>query len=728
MKVVLLSLLFMTTVVSAYSSNIGQKVDSLLSVMTLQEKIGQMNQVSGIDFSTGPWNKESSIVDALHRGEYGSVLNIHDPEEARRLQTEALRSRLGIPLLFGLDVIHGMSTIFPIPLAESASFDLAQIRQSSRFAAVESALCGVHWTFAPMLDVARDARWGRVMEGSGEDTYWAAQVAEARVKGLQGEDGDSCRIVACAKHFVGYGAVVAGRDYNNVDMSVAELYNFYLPPFKAAVEAGVGSIMTAFNDMNNVPCTGNKEIVRGILRDEWHYDGVVVSDWCSVAEMCNHRYAADQKDAALKAIAAGVDIDMVSRCYAQYLEELVAEGRVDVAEIDRAVGRILELKYRLGLFDDPFCAFDSAGADAVRCSPAMRKAARDMAKRSIVLLKNDSATLPLKNIKSVALIGELCRSKVDMMGNWSANGDAADVVTLEEAFLQRNIKTNYAKGFSIDNDECYWKEAVNAAKHSDVVIVAVGERGRQSGEDCSRGELTLPDNQQKLIGELKKAHKPVVVLVMGGRPLIFNLAAADADALMVTWWLGSEAGNAITDVLFGEYNPSGRLPMTFPAHIAQLPIYYNQKSTGRPLSEEVSFIKGYIDIPYKPAYPFGFGLGYTTFSYSVPKMDKSQIGPLESATLTVTVTNSGQVEGEEVLQLYVSDCVASITRPVRELKGVQKIRLRAGESRTLVFDINEAILGFYDNAAKYVVEEGFFDVMVGPNSNDLQKCQIEYKL
>ncbi len=708
----------------------AQKADSVLALMTLREKIGQMNQFSGIEYNTGPWQKDTSLFRQLSSGELGSILNVSGAEKTRYYQEAAMRSRMRIPIMIGLDVIHGMKTIFPIPLAEAASFDLEAIRRSAACAAEEAAACGVHWTFAPMADVGRDARWGRVMEGAGEDPYYGALVAAARVKGFQGDDLSAPNtVLACAKHFAGYGASQAGRDYNNVDMSMCEFYNFYLPPYKAAAEAGAGTFMNAFNDLNCVPCTGNEFLLRKILKGDWNFGGFVVSDWCSVAEMIQHRYAKDAKDAARLAVTAGCDMDMVSRCYVSSLEELVKEGVVDEKLIDDAVRRILIKKFELGLFDDPYRYCNQEREKNVPLRADIRQAAREGARKSIVLLKNEHEALPFTSkVKSVALIGPLNRSKSDMLGSWCAEGRPDPVVTVEEGLKARGLKVRYSEGYDLKtNEPVNTADAVAAARECDIVVVAVGERGGDSGEARSRGRLDLPDAQQELVRALKATGKPVVTLVMGGRPLIFNDIRETSDAILMCWWLGTEAGNAIADVLAGDYNPSGKLPMTFPAHIAQIPIYYNYKSTGRPYIPGSPYTTGYTDIPFEPAYPFGYGLSYTTFAYSDLQVEEDMFRIGEPVKVTVTVTNTGDRAGEEVVQLYLRDEFASITRPVRELKGFRKIMLESGESQQVTFTLTPAELGFYNTALKWTVEPGDFTVMVGGGDSE-KRLQAGFRM
>lgn len=705
-------------------------VSNLMAKMTLEEKIGQLAQCSYRGNFTGPGGAAYSKEDYVKEGKIGSMLNVIGVKEIRRFQELALQSRLGIPLIFGLDVIHGYYTGFPIPLAEASSFDLDLIEEAASCNARESAADGLNWVFGPMADVSWDARWGRVMEGAGEDPYYGALVAAARIRGLQGESlADTATVMACLKHFAGYGAPVAGKEYNSVDMSLGQFANFYMPPYKAAIQAGAATVMSAFNDFNNIPCTGNDFLLNQLLRKQWGFRGFVVSDYNSVEELVNHRYAADKKDAAAKALNAGLDVEMVSTCYLTYLKELIEEGRVQEAVLDKAVRRILEKKYELGLFEAPFRYCNPQRSAHVLNSPAIRDASLRMAERSIVLLENKGEVLPLSaRVKSVALIGGLAKSANDMAGAWAAVIDRGKIVTPYEALVKRGLTVNYAEGYNLRNNTLDDLEAaIEAARKSDVVIVAVGERASQSGEKAAKVDINLPASQQQLIAELKKTGKPVIALVMCGRPLIFNEVRKQADAILCTWWLGSEAGNAICNVLWGAYNPSGKLPMTFPAHVGQIPIYYQYKSTGRPSTLQQTYVSSYIDFSNEPAYPFGYGLSYTTFEYAGLKILPGRKSG-EHAVVSVNVRNVGKMTGEEVVQLYVQDKVASITRPVKELKGFRKLCLKPGESQTVTFSITDECLGFYDNNMRYVVEPGDFIVMVGKSSRSEDLLQAIFTL
>ena len=697
-------------------------ISGLMKKMTLEEKVGQLSQCSG-GFATGPDNTRISRTEDISKGLIGSLLNVSGAANTRKYQEAAMKSRLQIPLLFGLDVIHGYRTGFPLPLAEAASFDLDAIERGSRCAAKEAAAAGLHWTFAPMVDISWDARWGRVMEGAGEDPYYGSLVAKARV---QGDDlSKENTILSCIKHFAGYGAAIAGKDYNSVDMSMGQFVNFYMPPYKAGAEAGAATFMSAFNDFNNEPSTGSTFLLRELLKNQWGFKGFVVSDWGSVGEMMNHRYAKDEKEAAYKGIKAGLDMEMVSECYSKSLVSLVKEGKVSIKLVDDAVRRILEQKYKLGLFDDPFRYCDEERERTVIGSQESRKEACYVSERSIVLLKNENSVLPLSSsIKKVALIGALSKSQKDMCGAWSC-AEVGKVVTLYEAMEKRGVDINYNDGYDLKTNKIVnLDQTLAAARQSDVVIVAMGEQAWESGEMRSKGDISIAAEQQRLVSELVKTGKPVVVLMMCGRPVIFNEVRREAPAILCTWWLGSEAGNAICNVLWGDYNPSGKLPMTFPQHNGQIPLYYQYKSTGRPTALG-GWCAKYIDIPTEPAYPFGYGLSYTTFNYSDVKLLPGD-GKGTYTRVAVTVTNTGKCEGEEVVQLYVRDEVASITRPIKELKGFEKIKLNPGESKTVTFDVKDEQLGFYNNQMKFIVEKGDFTLMVGGNSRDLQ--EIKYIL
>ena len=736
MKQYLLGLycLFVCLVLQAQKKTIEQRVDSVLKLMTLEEKAGQLNQYTGDWSFTGPVTPDNTKVQQVKEGRLGSMLNVVGVEKTKLLQQYAMQSRLKIPLLFGQDVIHGFRTTFPIPLAEAASWDIAAIELSARIAAIEASAAGVHWTFAPMVDIGRDPRWGRVMEGAGEDPYLGSLIARARVKGFQGKGlGSIDAVMACAKHFAAYGAAVGGRDYNSVDMSPRMLWETYLPPFLAAREAGVATFMNSFNDLNGIPATGNSYLQREVLKGKWKFPGFVVSDWGSVGEMIAHGFATDNKEAAQIALNAGSDMDMESRAYINHLPQLVKEGRVKIEVLNDAVRRILRKKFELGLFDDPFKFSNEHRQQQQWNNPQHLAAARDIAKKSIVLLKNNQQTLPLQKKQKIALIGPFVKAVKDNLGFWSLewDDDSARIVPLWNGMMTKADKTNllYAKGCNInDSDTSGFAAAVEVAKQSDVIVVTVGEARDMSGEAKSRSSLQLPGVQNQLITALAATGKPIVLLIHAGRPLIFNQAAGHASAVLYTWWLGTEAGNAIADVLYGDYNPSGKLPMTFPRTEGQIPIYYNYYNTGRPAADEFqnSYVSAYIDLPNSPAYPFGFGLSYTTFSYSEVKVSSTSLKGNQTLTASVTITNTGTVKGRETVQLYIRDVVGKVVRPVKELKGFQQIEVMPGESKTVTFTISTKDLRFYDDQLKYDWEPGAFEIMIGSNSRDVKKAAINW--
>ncbi|MBA9076123.1 beta-glucosidase BglX [Rufibacter quisquiliarum] len=713
----------------AQSQGIDQRVEDLLKQMTLEEKVGQLNQYSGKEV-TGPVNeKNTNQLNDIKAGWVGSMLNVKGVKDTRAIQAVALQSRLKIPLLFSLDVIHGYRTVFPIPLAEAASWDLEAIRLSAHIAAKEAAASGIHWTFAPMVDISRDPRWGRVMEGAGEDTYLGSLIGAARVKGFQGEKlGGTDAVMACAKHFAAYGAALAGRDYNAVDMSPQMLWESYLPPFKAAADAGVATFMNSFNTLNGVPATGNSYLQRDILKGQWNYKGFVVSDWGSIGEMIAHGFAKNSEEAALKAITAGSDMDMESVAYKKSLVKLVQEGKVKQELVDDAVRRILYKKFELGLFDDPYKFSDAKREQKVLNDPQHKLIAREVAQKSIVLLKNENNTLPLsKNTQTIALIGPLVQSKRDLAGSWIVQpGDTTIIVNLLEGVQQKvgkKTKLLYAKGCDVkSNSQAGFAEALQTAKSADVIVMAVGETWDMSGEAKSRTNINLPGQQEALFMELQKLGKPIVAVVMGGRPLIFDQIADKASAVVFAWWLGNEGGNAIANVLFGDYNPSGKLPMTFPRNVGQIPLSYNFYNTGRPVLNEKNIVyrSAYIDAPNTPKYAFGYGLSYTTFGYSDLKLSKSKIAPHEKLEVSFTLTNTGKVAGEEVAQLYLQDKVASLARPVKELKDFRKVMLKPGESKTITFTIDQNKLSFYNQELQWVAEPGDFKLMIGTASDNIK--------
>jgi beta-glucosidase len=703
-------------------------VDALLARMTVEEKIGQMTAFTSGWSTTGPTMHEGYRED-IRAGRVGAVFNAFTASYTRGLQELAVeQTRLRIPLLFGYDVIHGHRTIFPIPLGEAASWDLGAIEASARVAATEAAAEGIHWTFAPMVDIARDPRWGRIAEGAGEDVYLGSRIAAARVRGFQGDDlAAADTVLATAKHFAAYGAAQAGRDYHTTDMSERELRETYLPPFKAAVDAGAGSIMTAFNDLNGVPATGNAWIVSDILRGEWGFEGFVVSDYTSINELVPHGYARDEAHAAELALAAGVDMDLQGAVYLTHLRPAIDQERITLARIDQAARLILEAKYRLGLFDDPYRYSDPEREAAEIYRPEHLEAARDMARRSMVLLKNESRLLPLgEDTRSIALIGPLADSKADMIGSWAAAGDRTEKpVTLLEGLRARvgeSTVIRYARGADYElgtPDTSGFDEALAAARASDVIVAAMGEKADMTGEAASRTSLDLPGSQQELLRALHATGKPIVLVLMNGRPLAIEWADANVAAILEAWYPGTMGGHAIADVLFGDYNPSGKLPVTFPRNVGQVPIYYNVKNTGRPYTaenREQKYLSRYLATPNEPLYPFGYGLSYTRFAYSEIELDATAIRPGESLTASVTVTNTGEYDGEEVVQLYVRDVVGSVTRPVKQLERFRKIRLEKGESQRVSFTLSDADLAFYRQDMTWGAESGAFKLYIGTSS------------
>ncbi|TRW99760.1 glycoside hydrolase family 3 N-terminal domain-containing protein [Flavobacterium gawalongense] len=730
-KIVTTALLLTCFIGFSQQKTIDQKVDALLKQMTLEEKIGQLNQYTGDNAATGPITINPNKQSEIKAGLIGSMLNVLGTQHTRQYQELAMQSRLKIPLLFGQDVIHGYKTTFPIPLAEAASWDLDAMELSARIAATEAAASGIHWTFAPMVDIARDPRWGRVMEGAGEDTYLGSKIAYARVKGFQGKLGDVNSVMACVKHFAAYGAAIGGRDYNSVDMSERMLWETYLPPFKAALDAGAATFMNSFNDLNGIPATGNKYLQRDILKGKWNFQGFVVSDWGSIGEMINHGYVKDSKEAALAAITAGSDMDMESNAYRYNLAQLVKEKRVPIALIDDAVKRILRKKFELGLFEDPYKYSNPEREQKELNNPEHRKVAREITAKSIVLLKNEKNILPLsKQTKTIAFIGPLVKERKQNMGFWSVELPEVDydkqVISQWEG-LQNKVgntaKLLYAKGCEIEGDnKDGFAEAIAVANQADVVILSIGERRDMSGEAKSRSNLRLPGVQEELIKAIQATGKPVVVLINAGRPLIFNWTADNVPAILYTWWLGSEAGNAIADVLFGDYNPSGKLPLSFPREEGQIPIYYNHFNTGRPAKNETesNYVSAYTDLKNSPKFPFGYGLSYTTFEYSNLKLSNNKIKSTETVAVSLNITNSGKVAGEEVVQLYLRDKVGSVVRPIIELKDFQKIKLNAGETKTVKFTIDKEKLSFYNAALQWIAEPGDFDLMIGSSSADIR--------
>ena len=700
-------------------------VRDLMKKMTLTEKIGQLSQYVGGELLTGP--KSGAVSDSLFvRGMVGSILNVGGVDNLRKLQQKNMESsRLKIPILFAFDVIHGYKTIFPTPLAESCSWDLALMYETAKAAAIEASASGIHWTFAPMVDVARDPRWGRIVEGAGEDTYLGCKIAEARVRGFQWNLGKPNALFACAKHFVAYGAPQAGRDYAPVDLSLSALAEVYLPPFKACIDAGVHTFMSAFNSINGVPATSNRWLLTDLLRKEWKFKGFVVSDWNAVQELKAHGVAETDEDAAMAAFNAGVDMNMTDGLYNRCLEKLVRENCIDMNEIDASVERILRAKYALGLFEDPYRFLDNQRESREVRSASAMALARKAAASSMVLLKNANALLPLsKQTKRIALVGPLANNRAEVMGSWKARGEDNDVVTVLEGIknkLGSGTEVNYVQGCDfLDPSTSEFSAALEAAKQSDVVIAVVGEKALMSGESRSRAVLRLPGKQEALLDTLRKAGKPLVVVLMNGRPLCLESVDKQADAMLEAWFPGTQCGNAVADVLFGDIVPAAKLTASFPLTEGQIPNNYNYKRSGRPGDMPYSSTVRHIDVPNRNLYPFGYGLSYTTFSYG--KMQcPSAFDEKGFLPVSVDVTNTGNYDGEEIVQLYVADKVASMVRPIKELKGFQKVFIPKGQTKRVEFKLNVKDLGFWNSLMQYVVEPGTFEIMVGTNSEELQK-------
>jgi beta-glucosidase len=735
----------------AYSkeSILDTKVDSVLQLMTLEEKIGQLNQYNGFYEITGPTPKEGQAVkkyDDLKKGLVGSMLNVRGVKDVRTLQKIAVeQTRLGIPLLFGFDVIHGYKTISPIPLAEAASWDLDAIKKSAAIAAEEAAAVGLNWTFAPMLDVSRDARWGRVMEGAGEDPFLGSKIAVARVQGFQGEDLSAINtILACAKHFAGYGFAEAGRDYNTVDVSETVLQNIIFPPFKAAVDAGVRTFMNSFNELNGIPATGSSYLQREILKGDWKFDGFVVSDWGSINEMISHGYAKDSKQAAEIAINAGSDMDMESSAYVEHLAELVQEGKVKESVINDAARRILKVKFELGLFEDPYKYCDENRELATVGKQEFQEGVLDMARKSIVLLKNDKEVLPLKKSgQKIALIGALANEKTSPLGSWAIAADNNSAVSVLEGLQKyKGNQLNYVKGADVTEgrtqfvwetkinttDTSGFADAIAAAKDADVVIMVLGEHGLQSGEGRSRTDIGLPGVQQELLEAVYKVNSNIVLVLTNGRPLAIPWADENIPAIVEAWQLGTQSGNAVAEVLYGEYNPSGKLPMTFPRNVGQVPIYYNFKNTGRPVMDEPEsvFWSHYIDEKNTPLYAFGHGLSYSKFEYADLQLSSPSFNKNGKIEVSVTIKNTGKVKGKEVVQLYIRDLIGSVTRPVKELKGFEMIELQPNETKKVTFEINEKTIEYFTANRKWEAEIGDFKVFIGGSSITKLEGDFQY--
>lgn len=728
-------------------------IDDLMSKMTLEEKIGQLNLPSMDDFVTGQ-AKSSNVGQKVRDGKAGGLFNVKGVDKIRELQRIAIEeSRLKIPLIFGMDVIHGYESTFPIPLGMASSWDLDLIQQSARIAAQEATADGIDWTFSPMVDIARDPRWGRVAEGAGEDPYLGSKIAGAMVAGYQGNDlSEKNTMLSCVKHFGLYGAAEAGRDYNTADMSRVTMFNVYFPPYKAAVDAGAGSIMASFNELEGIPATGNHWLQTEVLRNQWGFKGFDVSDYTGISEMIVHGMGDLQEVSAL-ALKAGVDMDMVSEGYLTTLKKSIDEGKVSYSDIDTAVRRILEAKYRLGLFSDPYKYCDSNRAKTEVYSDANRAVARKVASNSMVLLKNDQQLLPLPSKGKIAVIGPLADNAENMAGTWSVATIQSKSISVLKGLKETmggQVTFLYAKGANFDYDPVFesritsfgknafrdnrskqemLKEAVDIANQSEVIVAALGEAAEESGEASSMSNIELRPSQKDLLRELKKTGKPIVLVLFNGRPMILNEEMELADAVLDVWFPGSEAGYAISDVLFGKVNPSGKLPMTFPRNMGQIPIYYNHKNTGRALADENKWEKyrsAYLDSPVTPLLPFGYGLSYTTFNYGDINLSSTKLQGDQKLEASITVANTGKYDGAEVVQLYIHDLVGRNTRPVKELKGFQKIMLKAGESKTVTFEITPEQLKYYDNQLNYDWDGGDFDIMIGGNSADVKTARINW--
>ena len=703
--------------------DVDPRVDSLIRIMTLDEKIGQMVLFTSDWDVTGPTIREGYL-DDIRSGRCGNIFNAYTVDYIRELQRVAVEeSRLGIPLMFGYDVVHGHKTIFPIPLGESCSWDLDLIRRSASAAAAEAAASGLNWTFAPMVDISVDPRWGRVSEGAGEDPYLGSLIAAARVKGFQGENlANPLTVLACVKHFAAYGAPFGGRDYNTVDMSERQFREFYMPPYKAGVDAGALSVMTAFNEYDGVPATGNQYLLKDLLKGEWNFQGFVVTDYTSINEMVHHGYARDEAEAGVKAVNAGVDMDLQGEVYFSYLRGLVDSGFVREKTIDNAVRRILNVKAKLGLFDDPYLYCDRARENQVVSNPEIKALSRDAARRSMVLLKNEGC-LPFDRGDRIAVIGELAASRRDLLGSWKAAGEWDDMNSILDAVRAYNGAANviYAEGCrKMGSDRSGFSEAMDAVAQADKVLMVIGEDWDWSGEAASRTDIGVPGIQSELLKMIASAGKPVAVVLLNGRPLVLEEESKAADAILEAWYPGTMGAEAVTDIVFGQYNPSGKLTMTFPRSVGQIPVFYYEKNTGRPIYLPNDKYKSkYLDSPNEPLYPFGYGLSYTDFKYSnlilsSPKMKKGH-----TIDATVTVTNIGSRTGEETVQLYIRDLIGSVTRPVKQLKGFQKLVLAPGESRTVTFTIDDEMLSFWRHDMTFGIEDGDFKVMVGGSSSDL---------
>ncbi|MGH7718802.1 MAG: beta-glucosidase BglX [Gemmatimonadaceae bacterium] len=706
-------------------------VDSVLARMTLEEKVGQLTQWRGRWGDTGPLVPEGGEAE-IRAGKVGSFLGVYGASYTRRMQRIAVEeSRLRIPLLFAHDVIHGFRTIFPVPLAEAASWDPAAVERAARIAAIEATAHGLHWTFAPMVDIARDPRWGRIVEGAGEDPYLGSAMAAARVRGFQGADlAAPNTLLATAKHFAAYGAAEGGRDYNTADLSPQTLHEIYLPPFRAAVDAGAESVMAAFNEVSGLPMHAHEELIDGVLRGAWGWNGLLVSDYTGIQELIKHGVAAGRADAGALALAAGVDVDMVSGIYLNEVPALVRSGRIPVREVDDAVRRVLRAKYKLGLFTDPYRYSDSTRERALTLTAEHQAAAREMARRSIVLLKNERRTLPLaRSLGTIAVVGALATDGRSAIGSWAAAGRAEEAVTVLDGIrraVSPSTRVVYAKGAEVEGtDTTGFAEAARIARDADAVVLVLGEREDMSAEASNRASIVLPGVQEQLAQRVHGTGKPVIVVLMNGRPLAIPWLDANVPAIVEGWYLGTQMGPAVADVLFGEYNPGGKLPATFPRATGQVPLYYNHKNTGRPPSEQDKYTSKYLDVPWTPLYPFGHGLSYTTFSYGAPRLSRARIRASDTLVVQVDVTNTGARAGDEVVQLYVRDDVASLTRPVKELRGFRRITLAPGQRQTVSFTLRSDDLAFYDRSMQRVVEPGTFTLFVGGSSVGGQEASFE---
>ena len=725
-------------------------VTKLLAKMTLEEKLGQLNLPAASDFVTGQASS-TDIADKVMKGQVGGVFNIRSVAKIKELQELAVnKTRLKIPLLFGMDVIHGYKTIFPIPLGMSSTWDMQLVERAARIAANEASADGIQWTFSPMVDLTRDPRWGRVSEANGEDVFLSAAIAKAMVHGYQGDDlSKPNTIMACVKHYALYGAAEGGRDYNTTDMSRVRMYNEYFPPYKAAVDAGVGSVMVSFNEIDGIPASGNKWLVDDVLRRQWNFNGFVVSDYTGIPEMIAHGFG-DNETVNVKSLQAGVDMDMVGEGFLTTLKKSLQAGRVTQAQIDKACERILEAKYKLGLFEDPYRYCNEQRAATEVFNAANRREARSIAAQSFVLLKNKGNLLPFTSNKKVALVGPLANAKENMTGTWSVGADNTQSITLLKGLTDAVGSANllYAKGSNLEDDielekratmfgkeiprdnrtaEAMIQEALSISANADVIVAALGEGAEMSGESASRSNLDLPEAQKRLLKALVATGKPVVLVLFTGRPLTINWEAANVPAILNVWFAGSEAGDAIADVLLGKVNPSGKLSMSFPQNVGQIPLYYNHKNTGRPLGTWFEkFRSNYIDVSNDPLYPFGFGLSYSQFEYGTMVLSDTVLKGNKKLTVTVDVKNTGKFAGKEVVQLYIRDLVGSITRPVKELKGFDKIEIAPGQTKKVVFEITPELLKFYNSELKYDWESGDFTIMVGPNSKDLQSRKINW--